>query len=571
LIQRELWVERPKLAALERGTVGGGDDGVDIHAPGPVNQDPGRARWHRGNVGEVLPGVSTPLNADFWRPSMESGLLGTFHRLGLADTHERGGRDGAASPYAGRICRFFYGRLASDFDIVLDLFARMPGVDPRLLEEQFLGESAGAARPRPSLGRAAIAITRSAQALASLPVLVGRRTKATQEWWRAATATAVEPGRARALFVDGQTRLRVDLELQITVAMLQAALVDRLGAIVRRAMGDDDLLPALVAGIAGIEEGHMMEALWRVARGGAPMAGFLARYGYYGPDEGELSMRSWREDPVGLERVLDAYRSMSEAESPAARLRARAAEARAARARVLRAASGRDRAALRSLWPLARNYTARREEGKALMLRCVDVGRAAARAIGAARAAAGMLDAPDDVFFLIQRELDGDADAGAHVATRRAQHRAYQDLVVPLAFHGPELRRLVETAPRPLASGGDAIRGLGVSPGAADGIARIVTDPLACDAFMPGEILVCVTTDPGWSPLLSVAAGVVLDAGSMLSHGAIVARELGVPCVANTVDGTRRIADGARVRVDGTAGVVTILDRRPGAETGSAA
>jgi pyruvate,water dikinase len=57
----------------------------------------------------------------------------------------------------------------------------------------------------------------------------------------------------------------------------------------------------------------------------------------------------------------------------------------------------------------------------------------------------------------------------------------------------------------------------------------------------------------------------------MLSHGAIVARELGVPCVANTVDGTRRIADGARVRVDGTAGVVTVLDRGPGAATGSAA
>jgi pyruvate,water dikinase len=227
--------------------------------------------------------------------------------------------------------------------------------------------------------------------------------------------------------------------------------------------------------------------------------------------------------------------------------------------------------ALHSLWPLARRYTALREEGKALMLRCVDVGRAAARAHGRGRPPPETPDAPDDVFFLTQRELDDEADAHALVAARRSQHRAYQDLVVPLAFRGPELRHRVDAAPRPPAVGGDAIAGLGVSPGVVDGTARVVTDPLACDAFTAGEILVCVTTDPGWSPLLSVAVGVVLDAGSMLSHGAIVARELGLPCVANTVDGTRRIADGARVRVDGTAGVVTVLDRRPGASTGSAA
>jgi pyruvate,water dikinase len=90
------------------------------------------------------------------------------------------------------------------------------------------------------------------------------------------------------------------------------------------------------------------------------------------------------------------------------------------------------------------------------------------------------------------------------------------------------------------------------------GRARVVLDPAAAE-LEPGEILVCRTTDPGWVSLFHLAGGVVIDMGGQMSHGAIVARELGIPCVIGTGDGTRRLRTGDLVCLDGTAGQVQIL------------
>jgi pyruvate,water dikinase len=84
-----------------------------------------------------------------------------------------------------------------------------------------------------------------------------------------------------------------------------------------------------------------------------------------------------------------------------------------------------------------------------------------------------------------------------------------------------------------------------------------VTDPSQAD-LEPGDILVCQTTDPSWTPLFLVAEALVIDTGGAMSHGAIVARELGVTCVINTKTGTRDIPDGAAISVDGRSGVVTL-------------
>ena len=90
----------------------------------------------------------------------------------------------------------------------------------------------------------------------------------------------------------------------------------------------------------------------------------------------------------------------------------------------------------------------------------------------------------------------------------------------------------------------------------------MVRDPLA-DQLEPGEILVCETTDPSWTSLFLVAAGLVIDIGGALSHGAILARELGVPCVINTRVGSAVLRTGDRLRVDGDAGRVEVLRRGP--------
>jgi rifampicin phosphotransferase len=76
----------------------------------------------------------------------------------------------------------------------------------------------------------------------------------------------------------------------------------------------------------------------------------------------------------------------------------------------------------------------------------------------------------------------------------------------------------------------------------------------------PGDVLVAPITDPSWTPLFVPAAAVVVDVGAQLSHAVIVSRELGIPCVVSVTDATRRIADGTFVSVDGTTGIVTVVE-----------
>jgi pyruvate,water dikinase len=105
-----------------------------------------------------------------------------------------------------------------------------------------------------------------------------------------------------------------------------------------------------------------------------------------------------------------------------------------------------------------------------------------------------------------------------------------------------------------------AITGFAGAAGRVEGTVRCLTRPEEGVHLKPGEILVAVTTNVGWTPLFPRAAAVVTDVGAPLSHAAIVARELGIPAVVGCADATTRLRTGDRVRVDGGQGVVEILD-----------
>jgi len=107
---------------------------------------------------------------------------------------------------------------------------------------------------------------------------------------------------------------------------------------------------------------------------------------------------------------------------------------------------------------------------------------------------------------------------------------------------------------------GKILRGIGASPGTAEGTARVVLRTEQLEEVQDGEILVCYATQPSWTPVLSRVRGTVTDAGGLMSHAAIVAREFGIPAVLGTGSATKRIRTGQRIRVDGDAGVVMILD-----------
>src|SRR5205807_5099071 len=110
-------------------------------------------------------------------------------------------------------------------------------------------------------------------------------------------------------------------------------------------------------------------------------------------------------------------------------------------------------------------------------------------------------------------------------------------------------------------AGSGGLRGSPASPGTITGVARVIRSPQGA-RLEPGEILVAPSTDPGWTPLFLTAGGLVMEMGGMMSHGAVVAREYGIPAVVAVAGATDQIVTGQRVTVDGSAGTVT-LDAEP--------
>ena len=189
-------------------------------------------------------------------------------------------------------------------------------------------------------------------------------------------------------------------------------------------------------------------------------------------------------------------------------------------------------------------------------------------------AADGLLSEPDDTCYLTLEEIgalgggaDGSALAGA-VRGRRQELLKQRSLTPPPMLGTPPPE---DTPPDPLVTkffgfgvvqSGDpkVISGYPASSGVVTGEAKVVMTLDEAGKIEPGDILVCQMTMPAWTPLFGTVAAVVSDSGGPLSHCAIVAREYQIPCVAGTQVGTSLIQDGMRIRVDGTTGIVQILD-----------
>jgi pyruvate,water dikinase len=275
-----------------------------------------------------------------------------------------------------------------------------------------------------------------------------------------------------------------------------------------------------------------------------------------------MASRVWREDPGPLLALTSRYSALGDGSDPDETER-RQGEQRAAAEAELLGAVGRLRApGTRLVLRIGRVLIPQREIGKANYTQCLDGARLAARVLGTELAAAGRLDDADDVFYLTVDELLADRPAGAlHtlVKDRRARREEYLGYELPDRWTGPPVPLTV--TPPIAGDGAGPVTGVAVGGGAVTGRARVVLDPATAD-LEPGEILVCRTTDPGWVSLFHLAGGVVIDMGGQMSHGAIVARELGIPCVIGTGDGTRRLRTGDLVRLDGTAGQIEILEHQ---------
>ena len=197
--------------------------------------------------------------------------------------------------------------------------------------------------------------------------------------------------------------------------------------------------------------------------------------------------------------------------------------------------------------------------------------------IGARLAEAGRLDAPRDVLYLrvdeIFAHLDGTgvtADLRALVTLRRAEFAVYERAPAPpdrFETRGPPSQFVAAPAPLAAAHEGE-LRGTGCSPGVVRAPVRLVRDPNHAGE-LAGHILVAERTDPGWTLLFPAAEGILVQRGSLLSHSAIVARELALPCVVGVAGLIDTLRDGEVVEMDGTAGTIRRLEAGEGMSDGS--
>jgi pyruvate,water dikinase len=302
-----------------------------------------------------------------------------------------------------------------------------------------------------------------------------------------------------------------------------------------------------------------------------PIREYLDRFGHRCVQELKLEEPSLRDDPLPLFASVRSYIARPDVDLD------RSAE----RDRLARIAA-EDQVRRRLSWPLglpsprllfvnwivagARQRVRDREQMRFARARVFGLARELFTSIGLRLADVGDLDDPRDVFYLTADEACGvirgtatTADLRALVKLRKSESQAYrEEPPLPDRFEttGEPSAEMGRLASRP--SGAPAngeLRGIPCCAGIARGITRLVTSPRE-ETLEPGEILIARETDPGWITIFPLAAGILIERGSALSHSAIVARELGIPTIVGVRRLTTALSTGVVVEMDGATGLI---------------
>lgn len=334
--------------------------------------------------------------------------------------------------------------------------------------------------------------------------------------------------------------------------------LDSLHDLLSQLLGKDEgvrMASVLTMGLEGDITLEQDALLVRVAQGNATMDEFIDHFGHRTINEMELSEPRWREDRSYPERLVAQMRKggRTPAELHAESARKRTAAETELPAVLERWGGASFREEIAEWLAEARRLLPYRENGKYYLMMGYELLRMAALELSR-RWGIG-----NDVFFLHLSELDQFEDSREQltesIRKRRTRWQSAQRLEVADRIDSMDLSGLGK--PREAAGATGDLKGEALAPGIVTAPARIVFDPREGGEIPDGCILVCPSTDPAWTPLFLNARGLVVERGGALSHGAIVARDFGIPAVA-CPDATRRIPDGATIRLDGNAGLITL-------------
>lgn len=358
--------------------------------------------------------------------------------------------------------------------------------------------------------------------------------------WRAKTLDDFAPKVLTATLLAGFSLQRLEVGLQ--------KCLDETAAKV--------LASKLISGLSGNLTVETNEKLWQVATGELTLTDFLKDYGHRAVDEFELAQPRWREDTTYLERIVASFRQEgTQAQENGPRFGGQIEQRESAEKEL--AAILKEKVSLRkqieSELDFTRRYMPFRETAKFyLMLGYEQIRRALLELDRRYQLDGG-------IFYLMPHELKQLIDGEAFdevIATRRKRRELMLQIEVPDVVFSDSLEDI--GAPISI-NAAEMYAGVGVSAGIATGKARVLLTPADVHPSDRDYILVCPSTDPAWTPLFLHAAGLVMERGGILSHGAVVAREYGVPAVANIPNATQHIADGQTLRVDGNQGTVSIF------------
>jgi rifampicin phosphotransferase len=315
---------------------------------------------------------------------------------------------------------------------------------------------------------------------------------------------------------------------------------------------------------APLEE--MLAAVDQTPEFAADYRAYLAQFGDRCLDELKLESPTLHDDPTTLMRSIGHLATRGQDSRPgtnietALRSEAETRVAQALRGRPLRSAVFR--------WVLGNTRARVRERENLRFERTRLFGRVRRIfvALGRQFTARDLIDAPGDIFYLQLDEILGycdgtttTTDLRSLVTLRRAEFDRFKELEARAdrfetrgpVYHGNTYRRTTE----PTSDTASDWKGIGCCPGVVRGAVRVVIDPRNA-VIKPGEILVAERTDPGWIMLFASAAGLLVERGSLLSHAAIVSREMGIPSIVSIPGITKALQTGDLVEMNGSTGSV---------------
>jgi phosphohistidine swiveling domain-containing protein len=298
---------------------------------------------------------------------------------------------------------------------------------------------------------------------------------------------------------------------------------------------------------------------------------YLVNWGFRCSSELMLTVPSFQEDASTLVAILRSYAG-HDGESPEEILARQQDERVSETTRVFRRIGWRRAAILRVLLSWTKASIQLRERARLKQALLYSRLRRVALAVGDQLCSDGRIERREDVFMLTMEELDallsGNAmfpEVGALIEVRRRAHARLGATRPPDTFTFAEGAYLgnADMPERASAGGGAILTGTSACGGRITARATVLSDVTEAHRLRAGDILVTRQTDPGWAPVFPLISGLVMERGGMLSHGAIIAREFGIPSLVAVADATRLIPSGATVCLDGDRGSVRVIEGPP--------